>query len=98
MATDSPEQTFAARIFAELADLRDEIKVVRESVIRMETHGYGLQIEELRKDTRDTREKVLVIETKGKMAAGVVAAGVSVISMVIGGLVLYALNVPVHIG
>lgn len=93
-----PNSSMLGRVLTELSDLRDELKVVRESVIRMETHGYGQQIAELRLDSRETRDKVLVIETKGKIAAGVVAAAVSVLVMVLGGVFLYALHIPVHIG
>jgi len=85
-------------VLEELTDLRSKIEVVREAVIRMETHGYGVQIEELRRDARDTREKVIVIETKGRMAAGVIAAAVSIAVMVVGSAILYAMNIPLHVG
>ena len=97
MAAETDYSTILRAVLDQLESLRTEIQTVREAVIRMETHGYGSQIEELRSETRETSEKVLVIETKGRMASGVIAAGVSVAVMVAGGLILYALNVPVHL-
>lgn len=98
MAAESENSTILRAVLDQLESLRVEIQTVREAVIRMETHGYGVQIEELRREARETREKVLVIETKGRMASGVIAACVSVAVMVAGGIILYALNIPVHVG
>jgi hypothetical protein len=98
MAADSDIAVLYRAVLDQLESLRQEIQTVREAVIRMETHGYGVQIEELRRESRETRDKVLVIETKGRMASGVVAAAVSVAIMVAGGIILYALNIPVHVG
>lgn len=95
MAADAEGNTILRAVLDQLESLRQELQTVREAVIRMETHGYGLQIEEIRRESREVRDKVLVIETKGRMASGVIAAGVSVCVMVAGSLILYALKIAV---
>lgn len=98
MAADNTDNAILRAVLDQLESLRQEIQTVREAVIRMETHGYGSQIEELRRESRETRDKVLIIETKGRVASGVVAAGVSLAVMVAGSLILYVLQVPAHVG
>ena len=77
---------------AQLTTQAEELRELREALIRIETHGYNAQIGDLRLETRGVRDKVIVLETQGRFFAAGVAAGVSVIVSVLSGLMLWALK------
>jgi hypothetical protein len=72
----------------QLADQAKEMRAVRESVIRLETHGYGEQLSDARKDIKSVRDKVIVLETQGKFFSGGIAAAVAVITSVLTAMIL----------
>lgn len=77
-----PEEILAA-LEAKIDTLSGEVRAVRESVIRMETHGYSEQIRELRVQQLDTKKDVIVLQTQGRMYTAGVAAVVAVIVAVV---------------
>lgn len=79
-------------IQAQLVEQAAEIRALRETVIRLETHGYQEQIVGQRQEVQCLRDKIIVLETQGQFFSAGVAAGVSIIVTVVGGLVLWAVR------
>lgn len=73
-----------------------QLAEVRDSVVRMETHGYQVQIAEVRLEARTLRDKVLVIETQSKIFAAGVAAGVSIFVALFTWVLAYWMHIPVR--
>lgn len=76
----------------EIRAQRLEIATLKETVIRMETHGYHEQIKDLREEAKFLRDEMIVMKTKGQVFSAGVAAGISVVVSVVAGLVLWAVK------
>ncbi|MGZ9074168.1 MAG: hypothetical protein ACXW13_00160 [Burkholderiaceae bacterium] len=90
MADETNHIELLKLIQAQLSEQAKDIRALRETVIRLETHGYHEQINSLREEAKGLRDKIIVLETQGQFFSAGVAAGVSIVVTVIGGLLVWA--------
>lgn len=77
---------------AELRRQADKLQDVRERLIRLETVSLGEKLEKLENDLAETNERLIVMETQGKVYATGVAAAVSILVSVFSGMILWLLK------
>lgn len=70
-------------IRVELTESVREIRALRDSVLQLETHGFPKQIEHMREELQEMREKVAILETHNKVFSVAVSTGVSIMVAIV---------------
>jgi predicted nuclease with TOPRIM domain len=81
-----------SRIQADLDETKKDVRALRESVIRIETHAFTDQLKDVRGQNSELRERLIVLETQGRVFSAGIAAGVSIIVAVIASAISYAMR------
>lgn len=91
---DVREREGGGEILALLIRMQDQLHDVRERLIRLESHGYGEALAEVKMKTDDNTIRITVLETKGSIFAAGVAAAVSIGVSLVSAALLYLFKLP----
>lgn len=76
-------------INTQLGSVTEQVRDVRERLIRLESHGYSERLAKIEEDQADARDRLTILETKGQSITAVISAGAAVLTTAIATAVLH---------
>lgn len=76
-------------INAQLISVSDQVRDVRERLIRLESHGYADRLGKQEDEVDALRNRVTVLETRGQSVTAVISAGAAILTTAIATAVLH---------
>jgi hypothetical protein len=73
----------------QLGSANEQIRDVRERLIRLESHGYAERIGKVEDDLVTVKTRVTILETRGQSVTAVISAGASILTTMIASAILY---------
>ena len=76
-------------INSQLANQSEQIRDVRERLIRLESHGYAQRLGKVEDELDAVRNRITILETKGQTTTAVIGSAAAVLTTAVTSAVLY---------